>query len=261
MAESCGGSVTVAGSSALLPMTLSASKNLKKSHPELKVFASGQGSVTGLQALQKHSADIAAVDWDASKDFGGIKSTPGVVAYKVAVTPFATVVNPDVKINNLTTAQLQAIFSGKYHNWKEVGGNDLAIVVINRSYGSGTRINYQNKALINAEFMKNGDNYKEVGSSGEMLTNVAGTPGSIGYLDLAYIKGDKVKAIAYNGIVATKQNVENGTYTIWGYGYYLTLGNASGVSKQFIDYVQSSKFQQETLPAMGFLPLNSLSNK
>ena len=257
-AEGLSGKITVAGSSALLPLTLAAKKNLKDNNPNLEIAASGQGSTTGIQAVQNSSANIAAVDWDASKDLGSVKATPGLVAYKVALTPFATVVNPDVNVKSLTQTQLQGIFSGKYKNWKEVGGNELPIVVINRSYGSGTRFNYQNKALANAEFMKSGDNYKEVKSSGEMLTNVATTPGAIGYLDLAYIKDGKVKAVEFNGVAATQENITKGKYPVWGYGYYMTNGEPSKPILDFIKYVQSSKFQKDTLPDMGFMPIDSI---
>lgn len=251
--------LTVAGSSALLPLTLTAVKDMKASYPNLKILSSGQGSTSGLQALQNGSADIAAADWDASKDIGQIKATQGLVAYKVALTPFSTVVNPDVKVSSLNREQLQGIFSGKYKNWKEVGGNDLPIVVINRSYGSGTRINYQAEALGNSKFMKSGDNYKEVGTSGEMVANIASTPGSIGYLDLVYIKGDKIKPVSYNGVAASEKNILNGSYKIWGYGYYLTKGPAVGMSKAFINYVQSKKFQLKSLPKLGFISITKLN--
>ena len=257
-ADAMSDKIVVAGSSALLPLTLTAKKNLKEKNPQLEIDASGQGSATGLEALQNGSANIAAVDWDASKNFGDIKATSGLIPFKVALTPFATVVNPGVKVKSLTGTQLQGIFSGKIKNWKEVGGDDLAIVVINRTYGSGTRFNYQAKALNNGQFMKDSDNYKEVKSSGEMLTNVATTPGAIGYLDLAYVKDGKVKALEYNGVAATEANIKNGKYPVWGYGYYMTKGEPSKTVKDFITYVQSAKFQKDTLPAVGFMPINSL---
>lgn len=72
----------------------------------------------------------------------------------MAVIPFATIVNKNVGVDNLTTEQLKGIFAGKITNWKEVGGADADIVVITRSFGSGTRVNYQAKALDGGDIVK-----------------------------------------------------------------------------------------------------------
>lgn len=240
------GKITVNGSTALLPMTLQAAKEFQKLHPKVKIAASGKGSVTGPQAVKKGIADIGACDWDASIDVPGFKAFTGQVANKVAVIPFATFVNKSVKVDSLTTEQLKGIFSGKITNWKDVGGADEDIVVITRSFGSGTRVNYQSKALDGGDIVKKEKNYKEVGSSGDMKTAVATTPNSIGYIDLTYITGSDVKALKHNGVEATTDNVINGKYKIWSYGYYMTKGQPTGATKEFIEYVQSKKFQDSS---------------
>ncbi|MFP4979291.1 phosphate ABC transporter substrate-binding protein [Paenibacillus sp. CN-4] len=256
-AGSLSGKVTVNGSTALLPLTLQAAKEFQKMHPKVKIAASGKGSVTGPQAVKKGIADIGACDWDASMDVPGFKAFDGQVANKVAVIPFATIVNKNVKVDNLTTEQLKGIFAGKITNWKEVGGQDADIVVITRAFGSGTRVNYQAKALDGGDIVKKEKNYKETGSSGDMKTAVATTPGAIGYIDLVYVSGD-VKAVKFNGVEATTDNVINGSYKIWAYGYYMTKGQPTGATKAFIEYVQSKKFQQGSLKKLKFIPISAM---
>lgn len=256
-AGSLSGKVTVNGSTALLPLTLQAAKEFQKMHPKVKIAASGKGSVTGPQAVKKGIADIGACDWDASMDVPGFKAFDGQVANKVAVIPFATIVNKNVKVDNLTTEQLKGIFAGKITNWKEVGGQDADIVVITRAFGSGTRVNYQAKALDGGDIVKKEKNYKETGSSGDMKTAVATTPGAIGYIDLVYVSGD-VKAVKFNGVEATTDNVINGSYKIWAYGYYMTKGQPTGATKAFIEYVQSKKFQQGSLKKLKFIPVSAM---
>ncbi|MEC0132141.1 phosphate ABC transporter substrate-binding protein [Paenibacillus odorifer] len=256
-ADSLSGKITVNGSTALLPMTLQAAKEFQKLHPKVKIAASGKGSVTGPQAVKKGIADIGACDWDASIDVPGFKAFDGQVANKVAVIPFATIVNKNVGVDNLTTEQLKGIFAGKITNWKEVGGADADIVVITRSFGSGTRVNYQAKALDGGDIVKKAKNYKETGSSGDMKTAVGTTPNSIGYIDLVYVSGD-VKAVKHNGIAATTDNVINGSYKIWAYGYYMTKGQPTGATKEFIEYVQSKKFQQGSLKKLKFIPIAAM---
>ncbi|MGG4048283.1 MULTISPECIES: phosphate ABC transporter substrate-binding protein [Paenibacillus] len=256
-ASGISGKITINGSTALLPLTLQAAKEFQKINPKVRISASGKGSVTGPQAVKKGIADIGACDWDASMDVPGFKAFEGQVANKVAVIPFATVTNKNVKVNNLTTEQLKGIFSGKITNWKEVGGDNADIVVITRAFGSGTRVNYQAKALAGGDIVKKAKNYKEVGSSGDMKTAVATTPNAIGYIDLVYVNSD-IKALSYNGVQPTTDNVINGSYKIWAYGYYMTKGQPTGATKAFIEYVQSAKFQQGSLKKLKFIPISAM---
>jgi len=251
------GKIVINGSSALLPLTLQAASEFKKQNPKVKISASAAGSITGPQSVRKGIADIGAVDWDASTDVPGFKKFDGQVANPVAVTVFAAVANKNVKVDSLTTKQLQDIFSGKVTNWKDVGGEDEEIVVVNRKFGSGTRVNFQMKALEGKEFMSKGDNYKEVGSSGDMKTTIETTPNSIGYIDLPYVT-DKMKALKINNVAPTEKNVLNGSYKVWGIGYFMTKGEPTGATKAFIEYIQSSKFQNGSLKKLKFIPLSAV---
>ncbi|MFF2480764.1 phosphate ABC transporter substrate-binding protein [Paenibacillus sp. NPDC058071] len=256
-ASKLSGKVVINGSSALLPLTLQAANEFKKLHPKVKISASAAGSITGPQAVRKGIADIGAVDWDATKDVPGFKKFDGQVAHKVAVIPFATVVNKNVSVTNLTTKQLQDIFSGKVTNWKDVGGKDADIIVVNRTFGSGTRVNFQDKALGGVDFMTKGNNYKEVKTSGDMKTAIETTPNAIGYMDLAYVT-DKMTALSVNDVAPTEANVINGKYKVWGYGYYMTKGEPKGATKEFIEYVQSAKFQNGSLKKLKFIPISAM---
>ncbi|MFD0673463.1 phosphate ABC transporter substrate-binding protein [Cohnella sp. GCM10027633] len=251
------GSIVINGSSALLPLTLQAKNEFQKLNPKVKISASAAGSITGPQSVRKGIADIGAVDWDASTDVPGFKKFEGQVAHKVAIIPFAAVINKNQKVDDLTTKQLQDIFSGKVTNWKDVGGTDADIIVVNRAFGSGTRVNFQMKALNGTDFISKGSNYKEVKSSGDMKTAVETTPNAIGYIDLVYVTS-KMTALKINGAAATEANIVNGTYKVWGYGYYMTKGQPTGATKAFIEYIQSAKFQNGSLKKLKFLPLSAL---
>ncbi|MFD2613627.1 phosphate ABC transporter substrate-binding protein [Paenibacillus gansuensis] len=252
------GKITINGSSALLPLTLQASKEFKKKNPRVRIAASGSGSVTGPQAVKKGIADIGACDWDASMSVPGFPAFEGQVATPVAVIPFATIVNKNVGVDNLTSDQLKGIFTGKIKNWKEVGGADADIVVVTRSFGSGTRVNYEMKALGGTRIDDKSATLV-ASNSGDMATKVGQKPNAIGYVDLPYIKGD-IKAIKFNGVEATAANIIDGKYKIYATGYYMTKGQPTGATKEFINYITSKEFQQGTLKKMKFIPLASIKN-
>ncbi|UNL84554.1 phosphate ABC transporter substrate-binding protein [Priestia koreensis] len=255
--EAASNKIVIAGSTALLPLTQQAAKGFKKENPSVSISVSGSSSIAGPQSVTKGSATIGACDWDATKSVGGFKAFKGLKAHKIAVIPFATVVNSKNSVKNLTTAQLQGIFSGKIKNWKQVGGKDADIVVVNRAYGSGTRVNYQDKALKGKNFMSKGSHYKEVKSNGDMITSVKENPNAIGYTDLAYVKSG-IKALSYNGVAASTSNVLSKKYPVYGYGYLLTKGEPSGKNAAFIKYIQGAKFQKGTLKKMKFIPISAV---
>jgi phosphate transport system substrate-binding protein len=90
-----------------------------------------------------------------------------------------------------------------------------------------------------------------------MKAAIETTPNSIGYIDLVYVTS-KMKALKINNIAPTEANVINGTYKVWGYGYYMTKGKPEGVTKAFIEYIQSSKFQKGSLKKLKFIPISAI---
>lgn len=256
-AAALSGKIVVAGSSALLPLTQQAAKEFKQKNRKVSISVSGSSSIAGPQSVLKGSATIGASDWDATKDVPGFKAFKGLVAHKIAVIPFATIVHKENKVQNLTTKQLQDIFTGKIKNWKEVGGEDHEIVVVTRSVGSGTRVNYIEKALDGVDINDKSSNVVKAGKSGEMVTKVQENKWAIGYVDLPYVKGD-IKALDFNGVAATIDNIKKGKYGIWGYGYLLTKGQPKAADKAFIQYIQSAKFQKGTAAKLKFIPLSDM---
>jgi phosphate transport system substrate-binding protein len=256
-AKTLSGKIVVAGSSALLPLTQQAAKDFKRANRKVSISVSGSSSIAGPQSVLKGSATIGASDWDATKPVPGFKAFEGLVAHKIAVIPFATIVHKDNKVRNLTTKQLQDIYTGKIKNWKDVGGDDKEIVVVTRSVGSGTRVNYIEKALSGIDINDKSSNVVKAGKSGEMVTKVQENKYAIGYVDLPYVKGN-IKAVDFNGVAATVENIKNGKYGIWGYGYLLTKGQPKAADKAFIEFIQSAKFQKNTAAKLKFIPLSEM---
>ena len=49
----------------------------------------------------------------------------------------AIIVNKNNPVENLTSEEVNKIFSGQITNWKEVGGEDCEVVVVNRDEAIG----------------------------------------------------------------------------------------------------------------------------
>ena len=105
-----------------------------------KVSVNGGGSGVGISALISGSCDIAQssrkMKFSEKKKLqqAGKQAKEVIIAYDA----IAVIVNPANKVSKLTRSQLEQIYTGKITNWKQVGGEDMKIVVYSRETSSGT---------------------------------------------------------------------------------------------------------------------------
>lgn len=248
-----GSSITVMGSTALQPLAEQAANQFMNKNTDAKVLVQGGGSGTGLAQVAQGGADIGNSDIFAEEKAG--IDGKALVDHKVCVVGFAAVVNPEVTVSNLNQKQLIAIYSGKITNWKKVGGPNQKIVIINRPKSSGTRATFKKYALNGIEEVEGLALTED--SSGTVRKTIAETPGAIGYLALSYVDVT-VRALNFNGVPATKANITNGKYPIWSYEHMYTKGEASGLAKEFLNYMVSSEVQGKLVPALGYIPISEM---
>ena len=249
--SSASGSITISGSSALLPLAQDAAEAFKEKNPDVSITLSAGGSGTGLKQVSDGSVDIGNSDVAAEEKLEADKAAE-LVDHRVCVVTMAPVINNDLAqdIKSLTKQQLIDIFTGKVTNWSEVGGPDEKILLVTRPQTSGTRALFQEYALDGNEEVVGSS--LETDDSGTLLQSVADNKGAIGYVALSYlINNDKVSAVAIDGVEPSLQNTYNGTYPVWGYEHMYTKGEASGAVKQYIDYIMSDEYS-EKLEAQGY---------
>lgn len=245
------GSITAVGSTALQPLVERAAAKFMEAHPEVQISVQGGGSGTGLSQVASGACDIGNSDVFAEEKEGLDASQ--LVDHKVCVVGMAAVVNPGVTVDNLTRQQLIDIFTGKITNWKDVGGPDVKVVLVNRPKGSGTRATFKKYALGGVEEAQG----IEEDSSGTVRRIIKDTPGAIGYLALSYLDGS-VKALSLDGVAPTKENIVTGKYPVWAYEHMYTKGQPSGVTKAFLDYMFSEEVQTGLVPELGYIPATEM---
>jgi phosphate transport system substrate-binding protein len=243
-----GESITVVGSSALQPLVEAAGEQYAGNHTGVFINVQGGGSGTGLSQIQEGAVAIGNSDLFASEKTG-INATK-LVDHKVAVVGITPIVNKGVKVKNLTMKQLRGIFTGTITNWRQVGGQNQKIVLVNRAQGSGTRATFERWVMAGQPALA----AQEQDSTGMVRQIVASTPGAISYVAFSYV--DKsVKSMSVDGVAPTVKNVHTGKWQIWAYEHMYTQKNQTKLTRDFLKYMLSQKVQTTLVQKMGYIPI------
>ena len=252
------GTLTAAGSSALLPLAQAAAESFMEENPDCVVTVNGGGSGEGLKQVADGAIDIGNSDVFAEEKLDKTAAA-GLVDHEVCTITMAPVVNTALGVTDLTTEQLVGIFTGEVTNWSEVGGPDTDILLVTRPSSSGTRALFKNWALGGAEEASN--EALETDDSGTLLQTVEQNEGSIGYVALSYLINDStVSPVSIDGVAPTLENTYSGSYKVWGYEHMYTNGDGTDAAQTFINYMMGDKFA-DSIEAMGYGVSSKMSDE
>ena len=156
---------------------------------------------------------------------------------------FVFLVNKNNPVDNLSMDQLRNIYTGKVTNWKEVGGANRPINVVQRNKGSGSQTSLE----------------KLFGD--KIASNFFGPLGaSIGFSFRFYVeeltKHGHIKMLELNGVYPDKEHVKNNSYPIVSNFFAVTRkGETNPNVQKVLDFVLSPT-GQSIIDEVGYVGLN-----
>jgi len=233
------GSIKLGGSTALQTLMSKEATSYQQWCPNatITVLASTKAnsinkSEAGLDSVEDGSITIGTSDTYAPSDKSDL------VDHQIAASVFVVIVNSGVQVTNLSVKQIKGIYAGKYTNWQQLGGPNLAIQPLSRGSGSGTRFTFDTYVLGGAELVPQPSPILDTPT---MITDVRTTPGAIGYADLydVYANLQSLVPVTIDGIPASPFTVINDNYKFWTVEHMYTKGPATGLAQAFIDYMNN----------------------
>lgn len=181
----------------------------------------------------------------------------------VAKDGFVFITHKDNPVTNLTTEQIQGIYSGEITNWKEVGGNDAEIVAYQREPNSGSQTAMENMVMKDKPLVAM-EGYRIVEGMGHLIEVIAeyeNRENSIGYTYYYYInnlyRNDDIKVLSIDGVSPDNENLINGTYPYTTAYYAVMKENSVGRYHDLRDYLLTDEWQQ-IVKLAGYCPVREV---
>lgn len=173
---------------------------------------------------------------------------------------FVFFVHSDNSVDELTIEQIQGIYSGNITNWSEVGGNDEDIRAFQRPEGSGSQ-SALTKVMNGVPLMKppSEDIVSAMGGIIEETSSYQNRTNAIGFsfrhFSQNMVENGKIKNIAVEGVLPTKENIQNDTYPLVNQFYAITAGSDNPHVEEFINWMLSEQ-GQEIVERTGYVPVD-----
>ncbi|TSA47809.1 MAG: phosphate ABC transporter substrate-binding protein [Chloroflexi bacterium] len=254
------------GSDTMVNLALAWAERYQAEHPDVSLSVTGGGSGTGIAALVNGTVDIANASRAMKSEEKQQAEANGIspVEFTVARDAIAVIVNPENPVRQLTLQQISDIYSAKFNNWSEVGGDDRPIVRLSRETNSGTHVYFletvlrlgdkTNPTLFSTDTLL-------LPSSEGIINEVRQNPNAIGYDGLGYVPPDlmnSVIAVARDAsgpyVIPSIATVNDNSYPVARDLYMYTAGEPAGAIKDYINWILSPE-AQAIVADLGFVPI------
>lgn len=251
--------ISISGSTTVLPAVSKAADTYHMETGQAIVVNAG-GSGSGFNQLAEGQTDIGMMSRDITDEekaqFPDIIFTPIAVG-RDAVAPVVSSEIFNAGVDTLSLTEIASIYRGDIDNWKELGGPDKPIFVIDKESSSGTRQTFMKVVMGNSKAAAPGADLV-IGSNNEEQTAITQSDSAIGMLSHAWFNAD-VKGIAIKRsdghlIKPTLDDIRSGSFPITRDLNIVIRNDTSPAAQAFVDYLLSEA-GQSYVAASGYIPV------
>lgn len=242
--------LVLTGSSTVAPLAAEIGKRFELLHPNVRVDIQTGGSSRGVSDARAGLADIGMVS-RALKD-----DEKDLLQFTIALDGISIILNKANPVQSLNKQRIIDIYTGKVLNWKDVGGNNAPITVVNKAEGRSTL-----ELFLHYFGLKNTDVKPQVviGDNQQGIKTVIGNPDAIAYVSVGTAEyeasqGATIKSLPLEGIAASVENVRNRSFPLSRPLNLVTRGQPVGLAKDFIDFAQLPQVN-DLIEAQYFVPV------
>jgi len=231
-----GQQLTIAGSTSVQPLSELLAEGFMAANTDVKVTVQGGGSGVGIEQAIAGTIDLGS----SSRELKDEEKPQGLEEYVICKDGIAVIVHKDNTVKNLTVEQIKDVYAGKITNWKQIGGTDAKITLINRESGSGTRGAFEELVMGKDTPLAKS---VEQNSTGAVKSAVAADKNAIGYISLTGLSAE-VHVLSVNNVKAEPATIKEVKYPIARPFLYVTKGAPSELAKEFYTFIESAEGQQ-----------------
>jgi len=247
--------ITVKGSDTMVILAQRWAEVYMRTHHDVSIQVTGDGSGTGIFALINGLTDICNSSRKMTKaEIAMLKERYSSLGVEIpcardGITIYLNLSNP---VEELTLKQLSDIFAGRIANWKDVGGNSAPINLYGRETNSGTYYVFKDE-VVKTDFSRS---CQSLPGTLAIVNAVIRDDNGIGYGGAAFANGVKRCKIKVDdnspGYIATEETMEQNLYPMARDLYMYTRNRPTGAVKKFIDWVLSPEGQKEVIATVYF---------
>ena len=231
------------GGDAALAVVQALADGFAAKHPGVKfAYDTSLGSDGGVNFAAQHVFDLGM----ASRELTAAENEI-VERVSVGVAGTGLVVHQTNTLRDVSTAQVESIYSGKVSDWAALGlAKTLPVIPLVREHGSSARATFEN--YIYGGRPTYGGGVLEIQGGDQIRAAVAGQPGAIGMVG---VTGDDpsptgTRLLTLDGIFPTKLALRDGTYKLTRplYLVYARSGEQRPGVIGFLEFVRSAEGQK-----------------
>lgn len=202
--------LSLSGSSTVAPLAAEIAKRYEANHPGTRVDVQTGGSSRGIADARSGTAQIGLVSRALKPEEADLQATT------IAIDGIALIVNSANPVRSLSDGQIRAIYTGALTDWRQVGGLDAPITVVNKAEGRSTlELFLEHFGLDNRQIKAS----VVIGDNQQGILTVAADPHALGYVSIGTASqeakaGTAIRLLPLAGIAPSLENVRSGRYPL-----------------------------------------------